>query len=73
MAGSLYTFSRTAELKPSNVRLDAKASPLVIMTMNDRSQRFAPGRLLPARISMWSSWAAGMWRPTLASSFSGDC
>ena len=73
MAGSLYTSSRTAELKPSNVRLDAKASPLVIMTMNDRSQRFAPGRLLPARIAACSSCGADMWGPTFASSFSGDC
>jgi hypothetical protein len=37
VSGSLYMSSRIAELGPLNVRLDAKASPLVIMTMDDRT------------------------------------
>lgn len=48
MAGSLYMSSRVAESSPSNVRPDAKASPLVIMTIDDQTGRFAFGRLLLA-------------------------
>lgn len=48
MAGSLYMSSRVAESSPSNVRPDAKASPLVIMTIDDQTGRFAFGRRLLA-------------------------